>query len=90
MKSPPRDTSVFVESSGNVRVADFSIDKRVRELWSRSPTPSSPAFEDKFPVAIGRGGKKADVYRDVHQIACTFHFVDIKLRVVFQYKEAIS
>ena len=26
-----RDTSVFVESSGRVRVADFSIDKRVSE-----------------------------------------------------------
>ena len=55
-----RDTSVFVESSGNVRVADFSIDRRVRELWTRS---TSPALEDRFPVAIGRGGKKADVYR---------------------------
>ena len=58
-----RDTSVFVESSGRVRVADFSIDKRVRELWTRSPSSSSSAPEDKFPVAIGRGGKKADVYR---------------------------
>ena len=55
-----RDTSVFVESSGNVRVSDFSIDRRVRELWTRSP---SLAPDDRFPVAIGRGGKKADVYR---------------------------
>ena len=56
-----RDTSVFVESSGRVRVTDFSIDKRVRELWTRSP---SVPQEDRFPVAIGRGGKKVDVYRD--------------------------
>ena len=44
-----------------MRVTDFSIDKRVRELWTRSP---SVPQEDRFPVAIGRGGKKVDVYRD--------------------------
>ena len=32
----------------------------MRELWTRST-----ALEDKFPVAIGRGGKKSDVYRVV-------------------------
>jgi translation initiation factor 2-alpha kinase 4 len=53
-----RDTSVFVESTGRVRVADFSIDKRVRDLWVRSRQ-----LEDKFPMAIGRGGKKMDIYR---------------------------
>ena len=50
-----RDTSLFLETTG-VRVSDFSIDKRVRELLPASVV-------DRFPLAIGRGGKKSDIYR---------------------------
>lgn len=78
-----RDTSVFVENSGTVRVGDFSIDKRVRDLWQQSNQHLLPhlqgqetrdsggqtaaaagvAPDERFPVAIGRGGKKVDIYR---------------------------
>ena len=53
-----RDTSIYLESSGLIRVGDFSIDKRVRDLLIGDNEP-----EDKFPLAIGRGGKKVDIYR---------------------------
>ena len=55
-----RDTSIYLESSGLIRVGDFSIDKRVRDLLN-----GDNESEDKFnfPLAIGRGGKKVDVYR---------------------------
>lgn len=49
-----RDSSVFLDNRGLVRVADFSIDKRVRDLviGSKDKTLESVG---KFPVAIGRG-----------------------------------
>ena len=50
-----RESSVFLDQTGCIKVGDFSIDKRVRDLYQPS--------EDRFPVAIGRGGKKSDVYR---------------------------
>ena len=55
-----RDTSIYIESSGLIKVGDFSIDKRVRDLICQDP--EGPG-EDKFPLAIGRGGKKVDIYR---------------------------
>ena len=45
-----------MESSGLIRVGDFSIDKRVRDLIVGDD-------HEKFPLAIGRGGKKVDIYR---------------------------
>ena len=54
-----RDTSIYLSSSGMIKVGDFSIDKRVRDLMSVEE------FDDRFPMAIGRGGKKVDIYRYV-------------------------
>ena len=51
-----RDTSIYLESSGLVRIGDFSIDKRVRDIIVGED-------QEKFPLAIGRGGKKVDIYR---------------------------
>ena len=53
-----RDTSVFLGQGGAVKVGDFSIDKRVRDLYQ-----ASRESEERFPMAIGRGGKKVDIYR---------------------------
>ncbi len=47
-----RDSSVFVDSRGCVKVADFSIDKRVRDVFTSET-------EERFPIAIGRGGEKS-------------------------------
>jgi len=49
-----RETSIYLESSGRVRLGDFSIDKRIRDLVS-----GSKEGEEKFPVAIGRSVKKS-------------------------------
>ena len=57
-----RDTSIYMESSGLIKVGDFSIDKRVRDLISLSHDPNA-VNDDKFPLAIGRGGKKVDIFR---------------------------
>ena len=48
-----------MDHRGCVRVSNFSIDKRVRELHS----PNGEDLDDRFPVAIGRGAKKVDIYR---------------------------
>lgn len=50
-----RDTSVFLEN-GIVRVNGFSVERKIRELTGHY-------LVDKFPIAIGRGGKKVDVFR---------------------------
>jgi translation initiation factor 2-alpha kinase 4 len=56
-----RDTSIYMESSGLIKVGDFSIDKRVRDLVCSNNMETGE--QDKFPLAIGRGGKKVDIYR---------------------------
>jgi len=55
-----RDTSVFIDNSGTIRLADFSIDKRIREVCEET---NQVNVEDVFPQSLGRGGKKSDVYR---------------------------
>lgn len=45
-----RETSIFLESSGRVRLSDFSIDKRVRDLIS----DAKETTDERFPMAIGR------------------------------------
>ncbi|GAB6026062.1 hypothetical protein CHUAL_012266 [Chamberlinius hualienensis] len=54
-----RDTSLFLDQ-GLVRVADYSLDKRLSELWS---SVNKAGLEEAFPPSIGRGGKKADIFR---------------------------
>ena len=44
-----RETSIYLESSGRVRLGDFSIDKRIRDLVA-----GSKESDEKFPIAIGR------------------------------------
>ena len=46
-----RDTSLFLETTGHIKVSDFSIDKRVRELL---PAGGIGVVTDRFPLAIGQ------------------------------------
>ncbi|XP_023718266.1 eIF-2-alpha kinase GCN2 isoform X3 [Cryptotermes secundus] len=55
-----RDTSVFIGKCGVVKVGDYSLDKRLADI--------SQAFvngkgDNTYPPSLGRGGKKADIYR---------------------------
>jgi translation initiation factor 2-alpha kinase 4 len=43
-----------------VRIADFSLGRRVRELVSAA---NHLRLEDPYPPSIGRGGKKSDIFR---------------------------
>ncbi|XP_076353947.1 eukaryotic translation initiation factor 2 alpha kinase Gcn2 isoform X2 [Tachypleus tridentatus] len=55
-----RDTSVFIENTGLVRVADFSVDKRFYDLYCSTKNENE---DQDYPPSVGRGGKKADIYR---------------------------
>ncbi|CAB4055202.1 EIF2AK4 [Lepeophtheirus salmonis] len=60
-----RDTSVFVTNGGCIKVCNWSWNKRIRDLISDIMEVGGPSITDaaKFPCAIGRGGKKKDIYR---------------------------
>ncbi len=51
---------MYLESDGAVRIADFSLGRRVRELIALA---NAVRLEDPYPPSIGRGGKKSDIFR---------------------------
>lgn len=55
-----RDTSVHIDRTGVVKVSDYSLDKRLSDIYRSS---SLAKAEHDFPTVQGRGGKKADIYR---------------------------
>ncbi|KAL6267393.1 hypothetical protein P5V15_000468 [Pogonomyrmex californicus] len=55
-----RDTSVYIDHTGVVRLSDYSLDKRLSDMYH---TNSLVKTEHDFPTIQGRGGKKADIYR---------------------------
>ena len=55
-----RDTSIFLSSQGTFRLADFSLDRRIREMLQEV---NNVDVEEVFPPSVGRGGKKSDIYR---------------------------
>lgn len=55
-----RDSSVHVDKNGIVRLSDYSLDKRLSDIYQSSCTAK---VEHDFPTIQGRGGKKADIYR---------------------------
>ncbi|KAI4482571.1 hypothetical protein M0804_008424 [Polistes exclamans] len=55
-----RDTSVFIDHIGGIRLADYSLDKRLADIYR---TSSLAKVEHDFPTIQGRGGKKTDIYR---------------------------
>ncbi|XP_060076346.1 eIF-2-alpha kinase GCN2-like [Ylistrum balloti] len=59
-----RPSSVFVDHSGKVRLSDYSVDKRLTDLYQLVETNRPGVhFTDHRPVAVGRGGKKCDVFQ---------------------------
>lgn len=55
-----RDTSVYIDRMGIVRLSDYSLDKRLSDMFHSN---SLVKTEHDFPTVQGRGGKKADIYR---------------------------
>lgn len=55
-----RDTSVYIDRTGVVRLSDYSLDKRLSDMYYSN---SLAKAEHDFPTIQGRGGKKADIYR---------------------------
>ena len=55
-----RHSSVFIQPDGIVKVADFSLDLKIREFVS---VTNEEILEDVYPLSLGRGGKKCDIYR---------------------------
>ncbi len=55
-----RESCLYLESDGTVRIADFSLGRRVRELVALA---NSLRLDDPYPPSLGRGGKKSDIYR---------------------------
>ncbi|XP_076234696.1 eukaryotic translation initiation factor 2 alpha kinase Gcn2 [Calliopsis andreniformis] len=55
-----RDTSIYIDCSGIVKISDYSLNKRLSDVY-QSYTTVKP--EQDFPNIQGRSGKKADIYR---------------------------
>ncbi|RUS85381.1 hypothetical protein EGW08_006866, partial [Elysia chlorotica] len=58
-----RPSSIFVDSVGTVRLADYSIGKRLGDLYEQVDRARPGVhFSDERPMVIGRGGQKGDIY----------------------------
>lgn len=55
-----RDTSVYIDNRGVIKLADYSLDKRLSDMYRSN---SLAKTEPDFPTIQGRGGKKADIHR---------------------------
>lgn len=55
-----RDTSVYIDHTGVIRLSDYSLDKRLSDMYHSN---SLAKTEHDFPTIQGRSGKKADIYR---------------------------
>ncbi|XP_076299172.1 eukaryotic translation initiation factor 2 alpha kinase Gcn2 isoform X2 [Lasioglossum baleicum] len=55
-----RDTSIYIDRTGTVKLSDYSLNKRLSDIY-QTCTVVKP--EQDFPSIQGRGGKKADIYR---------------------------
>ena len=55
-----RDSSVHIDRSGIVKLSDYSLDKRLSDVYQASCLEKT---EDDFPTIQGRSGKKLDIYR---------------------------
>lgn len=55
-----RETSIYIDRMGVVRLSDYSLDKRLSDMYHSN---SLAKTEHDFPTIQGRGGKRADIYR---------------------------
>ncbi|KAI8785191.1 eukaryotic translation initiation factor 2-alpha kinase 4 [Biomphalaria glabrata] len=59
-----RASSIFIDRNGKVRLGDYSIDKRLGDLYDAvDKTRPGVKFSDTRPVVLGRGGQKGDIYQ---------------------------
>jgi serine/threonine protein kinase len=55
-----RDSSIHIDRTGVVKLSDYSLDKRLSDIYQASCLAK---IEHDFPTIQGRGGKKTDIYR---------------------------
>ncbi|XP_034940000.1 eIF-2-alpha kinase GCN2 [Chelonus insularis] len=55
-----RDSSIHINHTGVVKVSDYSLNKRLSDIYHSSCLAKA---EHDFPTIQGRGGKKLDIYR---------------------------
>uniref|UniRef100_A0A0C9QMD1 non-specific serine/threonine protein kinase n=1 Tax=Fopius arisanus TaxID=64838 RepID=A0A0C9QMD1_9HYME len=55
-----RDSSIHIDRCGMVKVSDYSLNKRLSDIYQSSCLAKA---EHDFPTIQGRGGKKLDIYR---------------------------
>ena len=67
-----RHTSIFIQPDGVVKIADFSLDLKIRELVSSA---NVDILEDVYPPSLGRGGKKCDIYRETTTKCKCFFYI---------------
>ncbi|CAL1531308.1 unnamed protein product [Lymnaea stagnalis] len=59
-----RASSVFIDGSGRVRLGDYSIDKRLGDLYAAvDKARPGVRFSDVRPMVLGRGGQRGDIYQ---------------------------
>ncbi|KAH9514286.1 Eukaryotic translation initiation factor 2 alpha kinase 4, partial [Bulinus truncatus] len=59
-----RTSSIFIDRNGKVRLGDYSIDKRLGDLYETvDKTRPGVRFSDTRPMVLGRGGQKGDIYQ---------------------------
>ena len=55
-----RDTSIHIDRTGMIKVSDYSLEKRLSDIYRSNCLAKA---EQDFPTIQGRGGKKLDIYR---------------------------
>ncbi|XP_063976876.1 eIF-2-alpha kinase GCN2 isoform X2 [Diachasmimorpha longicaudata] len=55
-----RDSSIHIDRCGMVKVSDYSLNRRLSDIYRSSCLAKA---EHDFPTIQGRGGKKLDIYR---------------------------
>ncbi|XP_012147021.2 eukaryotic translation initiation factor 2 alpha kinase Gcn2 isoform X1 [Megachile rotundata] len=55
-----RDTSIYIDRTGMVKLLDYSLNKRLCDMYQSC---TAVKFVPDFPSIQSRGGKKADIYR---------------------------
>ncbi|BFZ11743.1 hypothetical protein BsWGS_14782 [Bradybaena similaris] len=59
-----RASSVFIDSIGKVRLGDYSIDKRLGDLYlTLDKDRPRVHFSEPGPMVLGRGGQRGDIYQ---------------------------
>ncbi|XP_012255300.2 eIF-2-alpha kinase GCN2 [Athalia rosae] len=55
-----RDTSIYIDSNGLIKLSGYSLDKRLYDIHCSKDLAKA---EHDFPTIQRRGGKKSDIYR---------------------------